>query len=323
MNWLLGSALVLLGLALFTHIGAGRTERELPPVGEFREVYGLRMHYKEAGAGTPLVLIHGASTSLLDFDASILGPLSKHHRVIAVDRPGHGYSDRPSGPWPDPVEQARLIRGLLTELGVEDPLLVGHSWSGSVVLAYLLQYPEEASGGVLLAGGSHPWKGGVAWYTDVAGIPVLGQLFARTLVFPLGNLSLDGAVRSVFFPNAVPEGYKDRTGLRLSLRPEVFLANAEDVRLLSDFLAIQSRRYTTIEHPLLLLTGDRDEVVPAWNHADRLLRQAPNAKRVTLEETGHALHHARPDRVSDLIASFARRVTSPQDSGASIAAATP
>jgi pimeloyl-ACP methyl ester carboxylesterase len=175
MNWLVAIALILPSLAILTRLGALAAEQRHPPAGAFAEIEGVRLHYTDAGSGPPIVLVHGASTSLLDFQASIAGRLSKKHRVIAVDRPGHGYSERPPGVWPDPAQQARLIRLLAHALGVERPIIVGRSWSGSVVLAYLLDYPDEAAGGVLLAGGSHPWEGGVAWYNDVATVPVLGH----------------------------------------------------------------------------------------------------------------------------------------------------
>jgi pimeloyl-ACP methyl ester carboxylesterase len=312
-KWLLIFVALLGSLAIYTVIGTARTEESFPPIGQFVQVDGVRMHYNETGRGPPVVLIHGASTSLRDFDASIAGPLSRSHRVIAVDRPGHGYSERPPGDWIDPARQARLIRGLLARIGVHDPLLVGHSWSGSVVLAYLLDYPEEAVGGVLLAGGSHPWEGGVAWHVDLAGLPVLGEVFARTLAYPLGKLAIESAVEGVFAPNQVPEDYTGRTGILLSLRPETFLANAQDVRLLSDFLAGQSKRYGEISHPLLLVTGEKDTIVPAWNHAARLTRQIPGAVRVEFPDTGHALHHTHPARVVDLIETFSDQIWNPSD----------
>ncbi len=308
MNWLIGTVGAFAILALVSEWGAGRAEQQFPPIGAFVEVVGIRMHYREAGQGSPLVLIHGASTNLRDFSASIFEPLSRSHRVIAIDRPGHGYSERPAGDWPDPARQAQLIRQVLDKLEVDKPILVGHSWSGSVVLAYLLDYPQDAAGGVLLAGGTHPWQGGVAWYNDLAGVPVLGELFARTLAFPVGLLALDGAVREVFGPNPVPADYNQTTGIKLSLRPQVFRANAEDVRMLSDFLSVQSRRYADITQPLLLLTGSADDIVPAWNHADRLILQASSAELVELKDTGHALHHAHPNEVVARIESFADRV---------------
>lgn len=302
--WWKGVLVVLAILGLASQIGAIRVEEAHPPQGEFVIVDGIRLHYTETGIGPAVVLIHGASTSLLDFEASIVEPLSRSHRVIAVDRPGHGYSERPDGGWPDPARQAGYLHGLLRELGVESPVLVGHSWSGSVVLAYLLAYPDSAAGGILLAGGSHPWQGGVAWYNDVAGVPLLGDLFVNTVAYPMGQLLLDAAIANVFDPNPVTQGYRRQTGVELSLRPRSFDANAEDVRRLSDFLGRQSRRYAEIQQPLLLLTGAEDDIVPSWNHADRLERQVEHTERIDFEDTGHALHHVRPEQVAAAISRF-------------------
>jgi pimeloyl-ACP methyl ester carboxylesterase len=197
MPWIALSLLLLGALVVVTGFETRRLEARFPPVGAFAEVDGVRLHYSIAGPEdqgvAPIVLLHGASTSLLDFHASLLPPLAERHRVIALDRPGHGYSERASPAskdWPDPAEQARLLHGLLAQLQVEQPVLVGHSWAGAVVLAYLLAYPDEAAGGVLLAGGSHPWEGGVAWYNDLAGLPVVGDLFAYTLPLTFGRLGL-------------------------------------------------------------------------------------------------------------------------------------
>ncbi|GGO88081.1 alpha/beta hydrolase [Marinobacterium nitratireducens] len=307
MPWLIAILSSLTALLLVSRLGAYRAGRTFAPQGHFIEVDGVRLHYREAGTGPVLVLLHGASTSLRDFSASIFEPLSRHHRVIAVDRPGHGFSARPKGPWPDPARQAELIHGLLGALSVERPVMVGHSWSGAVVLAYLLAYPGQAAGGVLLAGATHPWTGGVAWYNRLACVPLIGRLFSSTLVYPLGRLLLDTAVSEVFAPNPVPDGYVQRTGVPLSLRPDAFRANAEDIHYLSDFLAEQSQRYGEIRQPLLLLTGSDDSIVPPRNHCDRLAAQLPGAVRIELEATGHALHHTRSDRIVNLIAAFARQ----------------
>lgn len=316
MSLLLVVFLALAGLAACSEIERHRLESRFPPIGELAHVEGLRLHYTDSGeppaaadspAVPPVVLIHGASTSLLDFHASLVEPLSGRHRVVTVDRPGHGYSERPDGVWPDPVQQARLIHALVSRLGVQRPILVGHSWAGSVVLAYLLAYPQAAAGGVLLAGGSHPWEGGVLWYNDLAGLPLIGPLFARTLPLTLGRLTVDRGIASVFAPNRVPDGYRDRTGVELTLRSRTFLANAEDIRLLSPFLEAQSRHYGAIEQPLLLITGDGDEIVPAWNHAERLVNQVPNAELVHLPGVGHALHHVRTELVARLISQLAER----------------
>ncbi|MFZ0791636.1 MAG: alpha/beta hydrolase [Chromatiaceae bacterium] len=305
MHWSAALLFSLLGgSAAYTQVTAWQAESANPPIGQFAEVDGLRIHYTDQGQGRPLILVHGASTSLLDFHASIAGPLAARYRVIALDRPGHGYSERPADAWPNPLYQAHIAHGLAQGLGLERPILVGHSWAGSLVLAYLLAYPGEAAGAVLLAGGTHPWEGGVAWYNDLAGVPVLGSLFAYTLGGALGPFAIDGGIAEVLSPDPVPDGYRSRTGVDLSLRPRTFLANAEDVRRLSPFLAEQRAGYSRIQVPLLLITGDGDDLVPAWNHADRLILEAPRARQVVIPGAGHGLHHSRGDLVVGLIEDF-------------------
>ncbi len=307
------SCVAVLGLlALYTTAASWRVEHAYPPTGKFVEVEGLRLHYIAAGEGPPVVLLHGASASLRDFDASILRDLAQDHLVIAFDRPGYGYSERPDDGWPDPARQAALIHAALETLGVERPVLIGHSWSGSVVLAYLLAHPEAARGGVLLAGTANAWEGGVGWVNEVAGWPVLGLVFASTLVFPLGQLLLDTVIAGVFAPEPPPPDYRVRTAAILALRPRAFRASAEDLRHLSGFLQGQQGRYEEIESPLLLVTGSGDEIVPAWNHADPLAARLPHAQRVDLPGAGHALHHSRADDVVRLIRAFIEHTRQPE-----------
>lgn len=305
---MLGTTLLAAAGAVYTAYGVQQIERRHPPAGRFIDVAGgLRLHYVErgTGSGVPLVLLHGASTSLLDFSASLLPLLAAERRVFAFDRPGYGYSGRPAEGWPDPARQAALVDDALAELGVDKAIWVGHSWSGTVVLAALLNHPGRAVGGVLLAGASHAWESGVSWTNYVPDLPLVGEVFSHTAVLPLGRLLLDSGVETVFAPNSVPPDYAERTGVALTLRPRTFGANAEDLVELSDFLLAQSRRYDVIRQPLLLITGSDDTIVPSWNHAERLQRQVAHAERVDIAGAGHALHHVYPQRVSALIERFA------------------
>lgn len=295
-------------LFLYSWYGSWRVEKAYPPLGRFVEIDGIRLHFVEAGRGPPIVFVHGASTTLRDFVASVFPLLAKRYRVIAFDRPGYGYSERPEGPWLDPARQGMLIGRGLQAIGVQKPVLVGHSWSGSLVLAYLLANPQRVAGGVLLAGASHPWVGGVAWVRRVAGVPLVGNLFARTLVYPAGQLLLERTIAEVFSPEPVPPQYIERTGIELALRPDAFLADAEDVRELCGYLRQQSQAYAAIEPPLLLVTSDTDHVVPPSNHAERLIKQVAQAELVYLKNAGHAPHHTRPEEIAALIGDFAERV---------------
>lgn len=77
--------------------------------------------------------------------------------------------------------------------GVARAIVVGHSFGGATAAALAVRYPDMVSGLVLMSPAAYPWKGGVAWYYDVATVPVAGFLFSALLVPPIGLISLDRA----------------------------------------------------------------------------------------------------------------------------------
>ena len=95
---------------------------------QFVTVDGVRLHYIERGEGPPVVLLHGNVVTAEDFDTSgVLDLISKRHRVIAFDRPGFGYSERPHGSAWSAGTQAEVIRDAFAVLGVNRPIVLGHS----------------------------------------------------------------------------------------------------------------------------------------------------------------------------------------------------
>ena len=135
---LLGGAAAVLGAAaLANYPVARRTERRHPPRGRFIEVDGVRLHYMEKGEGPPVVLLHGNGAMAEDYEISgVLDRVAARHRVIAFDRPGFGYSERPRGTVWTAGAQAALIHKALRQLGVRRPVLVGHSWGTLVALPW-------------------------------------------------------------------------------------------------------------------------------------------------------------------------------------------
>lgn len=291
-------------LALYTYGATKWLESKFPPLGQFVEVDGERLHYLAEGQGQPIVLLHGANASLRDMEASIFHGLAKEFNVVAFDRPGYGYSTRKNGAWPNPDTQAVLIEKALAKLGIKNPLIIGHSLAGSVVMAYLLRFPRQVRGGVLLAGVTHSWDTGVSPNVQLASSPLIGRLFTSTLVMPVGQAVFDEAIRNVFSPEKPTRGYQEQTGAILALRSGSFRASAQDVKNLSPFLERQSARYNEIDTPLLMIAAEDDTIVPAWNHAERVAKVLPNAQLVELPGAGHALHHSRKQEVLDLIRGF-------------------
>ena len=291
---------------------SARSERMFPPLGQFVDADGVKLHYVDLGEGQPVVLVHGASGSLRDYVLSIFGDVAQRSRAIAFDRPGHGYSERAPDNGASPAVQARYLRAGLTEMGVEKPLLVGHSWGASVVLAYALAHPDEISGVVLLGGATHPWKGSPPkWYNRIATTPLIGDLFVRLLVTPIGQASIAQGIENTFRPNEAPLLYKEQAGVRLVLRPSNFRANAEDVSNLREFLAEQSKRYGELSVPLTIITGLKDGTVTPKIHSKALHAQVPHSKLVTFEGVGHMPHHVRPAEVVAEIEALLRATSAP------------
>jgi len=288
----------ILGIgAAITAIGVAQLERAHRPAGRFVPVAGGRLHLVDLAPArpsdlAPVVLLHGASGNLEDQRLTLGNALAASRRVILIDRPGHGFSDRPGGKADaSPGRQAALIAKALAGLGVERAVIVGHSWAGALAAALALDFPERIAALVLLAPVTHPWPGGISWYNALASTPVLGPLFARTCAFAVGSLMIASAVANVFEPQIPPPDYLRRAATRLVLRPQEFIANAQDVAALKDFVTAQAQRYAAIAAPTVIISGDHDTTVHLETHARTAARLIPGAKLIVLEGIGHMPHH--------------------------------
>jgi pimeloyl-ACP methyl ester carboxylesterase len=294
------AAILVAASAAVSFVGARMIERAYPPAGRFVAVDGGRLHIVERGSpdAPPVVLLHGASGNLGDIRLALADRLATGYRVILVDRPGHGWSDRPDGrDDASPARQAALIHQALASIGVTHAILVGHSWSGALATAYALAYPDEIAGLVLLAPVTHPWPGGVAWLNHLIAIPVLGPLIAYTVILPIGYFMVPPGVAAVFAPEIPPPDYVARTGARMVLRPLEFIANAQDLVGLKQFVTAQAPHYGEIKVPVAIIAGDADRVVYTDIHSRGIAAQLPHATLTVLPGVGHMIPYAATDLV--------------------------
>jgi pimeloyl-ACP methyl ester carboxylesterase len=292
---------ILAVLALVTELGVLAFERRYPPTGRMIDVAGGRLHVVEIGprdaVGPPIVLIHGATSSLETMRLPLGDMLAKNRRVILIDRPGFGWSTRDDLSNSSPAAQARMIDEALGKLGVDRAIVVVHSLAGALGALLALDYPQRVAGLVMLAGVAYPWPGGVGTYNEVVTTPVIGKLLAYTITLPLGYFLTDIGGRAVFAPQAMPDGYIAATATPLVLRPRNFLANAWDLVTLKPAVAAQAPRYPDIKVPTVIITGDADNIVYPDIHSRHFAETVPDAKLIVLPGVGHMVQNAAPDLI--------------------------
>ena len=292
---------VLAVLALVTQAGVFLSERDHPARGRMIEVAGGTLHILDIGprqaAGPPIVMIHGASSNLEVMRQPVGERLARKHRVILIDRPGHGWSTRDRVEDSTPEIQARMIEEGLGKLGVGSAIFVVHSWAGSLGARIALDYPASVAGLVMLAPVAYPWPGGVGRYNRLIATPVIGPLLAHTITLPLGLLLAEPGARSVFQPQAMPDGFVKNTGTPLLLRPREFIANAHDLVTLKAAVAAQAPRYAEIKAPVTIITGDVDRTVSTNIHSRPFATAAANVKLIVLPDVGHMVQNAASDLV--------------------------
>lgn len=300
-----GLVVVLLALAAYSEWLGFQAARDYPPRGTFAKVAGATLHYHElkpqqASKGT-IVLVHGAWAGHADLLAA-LGPYLRDYRVIAIDRPGQGWSDRP-GDWDmaDPGSQAEMLMGLLDRIAPERLVLVAHSLGGPLAAHIALDRPQRLHGLVLLSAITHPWLGNAVHYLPLPTSPRLGPIFNRLIGIPLASFLLPNGVTLAFSPQAVPPDYIKESELPLLYREKTFRSNLQDIVAADDFLKSQTLRYRQMRVPILAITGDRDTFVSPKRHSLALVHEAPMAQLMILPGVGHMPHHAEPKMVAKTI----------------------
>jgi pimeloyl-ACP methyl ester carboxylesterase len=300
---------VLLGLAGLSFAITSSINRRYPaegrlcPLAEAHRPIKARMHIAERPARArtavaDVVLIHGASASLGDQLVALSDVLCTRYRVVAIDRPGQGWSDRPGGARDaSPARQAELIVEALRAAGVERAIVVAHSFGSAVAAALAIEHPSFVRGLVFVAPATHPWPGGVAWHYRLAALPILGLLFAGLIAPIFGSLMLRPGIAAAFRPQAPPGDYARNAGAARAITPLRLRANGQDIANLKRHVEALSPRYKEIQAPCVIITGDADDTVSPAIHSRGLARDIEGAKLVVLEGVGHMPHHARPEAI--------------------------
>jgi pimeloyl-ACP methyl ester carboxylesterase len=230
------------------------------------------------------------------------------YRLIAMDRPGSGYSVRASGATGRLPEQAQVVADFIKALGLEKPLLVGHSLGGAVALAVALNHPDAISGIALLAPVTHVED---AVRAEFRGLYIPSKLkrwlLAQTTAVPTALKFAPQTLDFVFGPQKWPDDYIIAGGGMLGLRPSHFFATSSDFVAIEKDLGQIEARYGEIKVPAAMMFGTADRVL------DHVIHGLPMRDRIAgldfelVEGQGHMLQFVDGERVARMIERVAAR----------------
>ena len=301
---LLGIVLLLLiGVAVFSFLVKRRVERGLPAEGRFVTIMGNRIHYVEQGAGAQsILLVHGLGGVSQNFSYGMLGDLARDYRVIAIDRPGSGYSERAKRASASLVAQADVVAGVIDALQLEKPLLVGHSLGGAVALATAQRYPDKLRGLALIAPLTHmPSAGPASVFAPLAIRQAwLRWLFARTLMVPLSIRRREQTLEIVFGPESAPADFALRGGGASGVRPTHFEAASKDLVALEHVLPQMQQCYERLQLPVHVLYGRGDRILNPTEQGKALVDRLEKGQ-LELIDGGHMLPITQPARSVEFV----------------------
>jgi pimeloyl-ACP methyl ester carboxylesterase len=282
----------------------------MPPLPEvegvehrYAAVNGVRLHYAEAGAGDPVLLVHGWPQHWWMWRSQI-APLAERFRVIVPDLRGHGWSDKPDSSYRK-TELLEDLLALLDELGVERVRWVGHDWGAYVGMLAALGRPERIERFAALSI-PHPWRRGLPELRTVAASP-----YQLILGGPIGKLAVQrlGAVRRVLqTARSIGEFSDEELRTYEDVLSEGAAADAT-VRMYRSFVLHELRPFlsgrfneTRLTVPTLWMVGGRDPL--AGPSDDGYRDHADDMELVRFEEANHFLPEEVPAEVQERLLAF-------------------
>jgi pimeloyl-ACP methyl ester carboxylesterase len=263
----------------------------------FTDIDGVRIHYQEKGTGTPLVLLHGYTSSTYSWK-DVFEPLSKSFHVIAVDLKGFGFSGKPDGDYTRRA-QAVLVAHLLEHLKIDKAWLCGNSMGGEVALNVALDNPQRVAGLILIDSGGVQVPGGGSLAPNYLLIPVVGRVLTA-LALRSDKLVREGLEKSFYDRSKVTQERVAAYYLPLQTRGGQLAA----LRARAQFgeFPVESE-LGRINVDTLILWGAQDAIIPvaAGHKLNALIKRS---KLVTFDNCGHLPQEEVPARTIDEITSF-------------------
>lgn len=264
---LLALVMILLLITIITQFVGSSAAAESPRKGKMTKVTGGKIHWVDYGSGTPIVMIHGLGGNLQNFTYSLTDELIDDYRVIAIDRPGCGWSERDGADQATLPEQARMIAEFIERESLGKPLVVGHSLGGAIAETLALNHPERVGALALVC----PATNDVDRIPDAfKGIdvpqPWLVPVIANTLAGAMSLIMQQKVFAEVFKPEPVPDDFLSRGGGIMGRRVESFIASAQDLAQSRASVDQIIGREAELTLPIGVLFGEKDNILDPVRH---------------------------------------------------------
>lgn len=298
-------AFALLAPIAFTFLIARRVTKGFPPEGKFIDVGADRVHYTDRGQGPAIVFVHGLCGNLRNFAYLDMDRLARSHRVIVIDRPGAGRSVRGADSPANIYAQARMVAQCIEKLGLDKPVLVGHSLGGAISLAVGLNHPHVVRRLALIAPLTHAESAPPGAFGGlVLPSPLVRRLVSWTLAIPLSIINSRKAIAAVFAPETMPRDFPFKGGGLLGLRPHVFYAASSDLVSAPEDLPDMERRYASMTVPVDVLYGRGDRILNVKRQGEAL-KQKLDRVNLRIIDGGHMLPVTQPALTTDWVLAVA------------------
>jgi pimeloyl-ACP methyl ester carboxylesterase len=292
---LLPELLIAAALLPFIHVVyVAWVRRRHPLAGDVFTFAGRRLHYLRFGSGPAVVLVHGANGTWNDFPTELIADLSRDHTVIALDRPGHGWSQAPGGPL-GLRANAAAIAALVRELGLGPATLVGHSYGAAVTLRAALDSPELVRHVVAVC----PCTAIDRRNARYGSIPLMdgpvGAALLHFIALPMLPFALPLRAEA-WYPAPAPPGWG--ASRVFAYVPSQMHASVRNFHELHADVAWLADHLPSLAPPLTVLAGAQDLVTPPPHHVDWLRRAVPGARIELVPRVGHWLPRLKPELVA-------------------------
>lgn len=269
----------------------------------FTTIAGMRIHYQEAGdeKAPPIILIHGFISSTLIWSEVFLPLAGAGFRVIAMDLPGYGYSDKPRDGRYTIDAQAHAVVRLMDQLGIEKATIVGASYGGAIAATMALDHPQRVAR-LMLVGpvtNDEPRK---KFLLRVASLPIIGDII--TPLYLGSRWALRKRMEDMY--RRIGSAFDEH---KLAARHHL-LATANThramIRTVRNWRANRiSRQAPLIQQPTMIVWGEDDTHIPLQD-GFRLRDAIPNSRLIVFRHCGHLPPSECPERFAEVLADFCK-----------------